>query len=155
LGEISQRRPVPPDSPTRRTDLREQRSSVVLFDGVCNMCNRSVQFIIARDPALHFRFAGLESEAARRVLGESAAGGPLPDSMALIDQGRVYARSTAALRIARRLSFPWPLVYALIVVPRPLRDLFYDVIARNRYRWFGKRDACLIPTPELRKRFLA
>jgi predicted DCC family thiol-disulfide oxidoreductase YuxK len=75
--------------------------------------------------------------------------------MALIDQGRVYARSTAALRIARRLSFPWPLVYALIVVPRPLRDLFYDVIARNRYRWFGKRDACLIPTPELRKRFLA
>jgi predicted DCC family thiol-disulfide oxidoreductase YuxK len=119
------------------------------------MCNAFVQFIIARDPAEHFRFAALESEAARRVLGEVAARGPLPESVALIDQGRVYTRSTAALRIARRLRFPWPLTYALIVAPRPLRDLIYDAIARHRYRWFGKRDACMVPTPELRKRFLA
>ena len=71
-----------------------------------------------------------------------------------MDQGRAYTRSTAALRIARRLRFPWPLLYAFIIVPRPLRDLIYDFIARHRYRWFGKRDACMMPTPELRARFL-
>src|ERR1017187_9056949 len=125
--------------------------AVVLFDGVCNLCNRSVQFIIARDPAAYFRFAALGSEAAQRLLGESVLRGPLPDSVALIERGRVYTRSAAALRIARRLRFPWPLVCALIVVPRPLRDQVYDLIARNRYRWFGKRDACMMPTPELRK----
>jgi len=119
------------------------------------MCNRSVQFIVARDPAAHFRFAALGSEAAQRLLGESVLTGPLPDSIALIEHGRAYTRSAAALHIARRLRFPWPLVSALIVAPRPLRDLVYDLIARNRYRWFGKRDACMVPTPELRKRFLA
>ena len=128
--------------------------AVVLFDGVCNLCNGSVRFIVARDPAARFRFAGLESEAARRLLGESLISGPLPDSVALIEHRRVYTRSTAALRIARRLRFPWPLLGALMVVPRPLRDLIYDLIARHRYPWFGKRDACMLPTPELRTRFL-
>jgi predicted DCC family thiol-disulfide oxidoreductase YuxK len=128
--------------------------AVVLFDGVCNLCNRTVQFIIARDPAAHFRFAALESEAARRLLGETQVGNTLPDSVVLIEDGRVYTRSTAALRIVRRLVFPWPLIYALMVVPRPLRDMVYDLIARHRYWWFGKRDACMVPTPEIRARFL-
>ena len=91
---------------------------------------------------------------ARSLIHESGAPGPLPDSIVLIDEGRLFTRSTAALRIARRLRFPWPLLYGLIVVPRPLRDFLYDWVARNRYRWFGKRDSCMLPTPELRARFL-
>jgi len=130
-------------------------NNVVLFDGVCNLCNGTVQFIIARDPGAKFRFAALESEAAQRVLRECGVSGSLPDSVALIEQGQLYTRSTAALRIARRLRFPWPLIFALVIVPRPLRDRVYDWIARHRYRWFGKRDACMLPTPELRTRFLA
>jgi predicted DCC family thiol-disulfide oxidoreductase YuxK len=118
------------------------------------LCNGSVQFIIARDPSAHFRFAPLGSAAAQSLIDESAPRGPLPDSIVLMEQHRMYTRSTAALRIARRLRFPWPLLYALIAVPRPLRDIIYDLIARNRYRWFGKRDTCMIPTPELRARFL-
>ena len=84
---------------------------MVLFDGVCNLCNASVQFIIARDPAAHFNFAALDSTAARRVLGQGAASGALPDSVVLVENGRIYTRSTAALRIARWLRFPWPLIY--------------------------------------------
>jgi predicted DCC family thiol-disulfide oxidoreductase YuxK len=113
-----------------------------------------VQFIIARDPSARLRFATLSSPAAQRLIEQSDARAPLPDSIVLMDQGRAYTRSTAALRIARRLRFPWPLLYAFIIVPRPLRDLIYDFIARHRYRWFGKRDACMMPTPELRARFL-
>jgi predicted DCC family thiol-disulfide oxidoreductase YuxK len=126
----------------------------VLFDGVCNLCDGTVQFVIAHDSAARFRFAPLESDAARRMLMECAAEGPLPDSVALIDEGRLYTRSTAALRIARGLGFPWALIYGLIVVPRPLRDWVYDLIARYRYRWFGRRDSCMMPTAEVRGRFL-
>jgi predicted DCC family thiol-disulfide oxidoreductase YuxK len=128
---------------------------VVLFDGVCNLCNGTVQFIIARDPSARFHFAALGSEAAQRVLADAGVSGPLPDSVALVEGGQVYTRSNAALRIARRLPFPWPMMAGFMVVPRPLRDMVYDLIARHRYRWFGKRDACMLPTPEIRKRFLA
>jgi len=125
---------------------------VILFDGVCNLCNGSVAFIIARDPKGYFQFASLQSEAGRRLLG--GAKGPLPDSVALVEDGHVYTRSDAALRVARRLRFPWGLFYGLVVVPRVVRDALYDVVARNRYRWFGRRDTCMVPTPELRRRFL-
>lgn len=126
--------------------------SVVLFDGVCNLCNAAVRFIIRRDPGGRLRFAALQSEAAAVLLAAQAE--PLPDSIVLVEGGRVFTRSAAALRIARRLRFPWPLLYALIVVPRPLRDAVYGWIARNRYRWFGRSDQCMVPTPELRARFL-
>ena len=134
--------------------LAPRTHDVVLFDGVCNLCNGSVRFIIAHDPAAHFRFAALQSEAARRLLSESGLNDQLADSVALIECGRVFTRSTAALHIARRLCFPWPLLYTLIVVPRTLRDAVYNLIARHRYGWFGKRDACMVATPELRTRFL-
>jgi predicted DCC family thiol-disulfide oxidoreductase YuxK len=135
--------------------LRDADPAVVLFDGVCNLCNNSVQFIIARDPTAYFHFAALESEAARRLLGENAVSGSLPDSVVVIEHGRVHTQSAAALRIARRLRFPWPLIFAFIVVPRPLRDMVYDLIARNRYLWFGRRDTCMVPTPELQARFIS
>ena len=111
-------------------------------------------FIIARDPEARFRFAPLQSETGRRLLAESGAGDLSRDSIVVIDNDRAYTRSAAALQIARRLRFPWRLLYALILIPPFLRDKVYDLIARNRYRWFGKRDVCMTPTPELRSRFL-
>ena len=111
--------------------------SLVLFDGVCNLCNGVVQFVIARDPHGRFQFGTLQSASARRVLDLHDVPRPLPDSLVLIDDGRVYTRSTASLRVARRLTWPWPLAYAAIAVPRPLRDAVYDRVAGRRYRWFG------------------
>ena len=127
---------------------------VVLFDGVCNLCNGSVRFVIERDPHKHFQFAPLQSETATTLIGGTANPLAMPDSIVLVDDGRLYVRSTAALRIARRLRFPWPLLWVFMVVPRPLRDWVYDVIARHRYGWFGKRDTCMVPTKEIRDRFL-
>ena len=129
-------------------------SSTILFDGVCNLCNGFVRFVIERDPAARFRFAPLTSPAAARVLREAGVRGPLPDSMILVDDGKAYFRSDAPLRIARSLRFPWPLLYAFAVVPRFIRDRVYDAIAARRYRWFGRREACMVPTPGLRTRFL-
>lgn len=123
---------------------------VVLFDGVCNLCNGAVRFILARDPAGLFRFASLQSEAARRLLRDDGRA----ETIVLLEAGKTYTKSTAALRIARGLRFPWPLLYAFVAVPRPLRDLVYDWVARHRYRWFGKRETCLLPTSEVRGRFV-
>jgi len=123
---------------------------IVLFDGVCNLCNGAVKFILARDPRGRFRFASLQSNVARRLLHGDAS----LESIVLIEAGTTYTKSAAALRIARGLRFPWPSLYALVAVPRPLRDWVYNWVARNRYRWFGKRDMCAVPTPQLRGRFL-
>ena len=129
-------------------------ASVVLFDGVCNLCNGFVQFVVARDPHARFRFAALSSDAAQSLLRESGVRLPIPDSMALVEDGRVYLRSDAPLRIARGLTFPWPLAAAFLVVPRFVRDGVYNLIAARRYRWFGRKDVCMVPTAELRSRFL-
>ena len=128
--------------------------AVILFDGVCNLCNASVNFVIDRDPGGHFVFSSLQSEAARPLLQRHRLAQNALDSIILIETDRAYTHSTAALRIARRLKGPWPLLYAFIVVPRPVRDAVYRVIARNRYRWFGKSETCRVPTPALRRRFL-
>ena len=122
---------------------------------MCNLCNAFVQFVIARDPDGRFHFASLQSDAGRRVLRSTGVAEPVPDSIVLVESGRAFMRSTAALRIVRRLRAAWPLAYAFIVVPRPIRDWVYDLIARHRYRWFGRRDRCMVPTAELRDRFLA
>jgi predicted DCC family thiol-disulfide oxidoreductase YuxK len=129
-------------------------SGVVLFDGVCNFCNGTVKFIIARDPHAYFGFAALQSPTARRLLERCASPPRAADSLVLVEQGKCYTRSTAALGIVRRLRRPWCLLYGLIVVPRPIRDALYDWLARNRYRWFGKRDECLVPDTDTRSRFL-
>jgi predicted DCC family thiol-disulfide oxidoreductase YuxK len=127
---------------------------LILFDGVCNLCNGAVQFVLRRDPRGHFRFASLQSAAGRAALAKVGALGTLPDSIVLLADGRVRVKSAAALAIARGLRFPWPLLTVFWLVPYPLRDLVYDWIAKNRYRWFGRRDECWVPTPELRARFL-
>jgi len=113
-----------------------------------------VDFIIDRDPAGYFRFAALQSKAARPLLAHCHLAPEFLDNIVLVEDGACHARSTAALRILRRLNGLWPLLYVIIAVPRPLRDAAYDWFSRNRYRWFGKREACRIPSPELRERFL-
>lgn len=127
----------------------------ILFDGECNLCSRSVQFIIKHDPRAHFRFAALQSPAGRRLLEACGAGARAADSVVLIEGACCYTRSDAALRIARHLAGARPLLGMLAAVPRPLRDWAYDIIARNRFGWFGRADACLVPTPALRDRFVA
>lgn len=126
---------------------------VILFDGVCNLCSALVRFVVARDPHARFQFASLTSDAAARVL-DGVTRDALPDSVVLIEDGQVFTRSDAALRIARRLTFPWRLAYAAIVLPRGFRDVLYDAVAARRYRWFGRRETCMIPTPAIRGRFL-
>ena len=128
--------------------------AVILFDGVCNLCNGFVQFVIERDPEARFQFCALQSDAARRLVAGLRIPGALPDSIVLVEDGRLFVKSTAALRVARGLRAPWPLVYCFVVVPRALRDLVYDLVARRRYGWFGRRDTCMVPAPELRSRFI-
>ena len=130
--------------------------AIVLFDGVCNLCHGAVQFIIDRDPKGRFHFASLQSERGHALLREHGVA-PVtgdPDTIYLIEDGRLFDRSTAALRIARRLAFPWWLGAAGLVLPRALRDVAYRFVARNRYRWFGRTNECRVPTPELRARML-
>lgn len=139
---------LPPDTP------------IILFDGVCNLCNASIQWIIRRDHRQRFRFASLQSPFARRTLAALAPESTLPDSVVLILPAvpgappRILLKSAAALGIARRLGPPWSLAAIFWIIPRPIRDHLYAWVARNRYRWFGKQDACMVPTPALRARFL-
>lgn len=127
---------------------------ILLFDGVCNLCNASVQFILIRDAKALFRFASLQSPTGQAL--QKFVGLPVGEinTVILFEKGKPYLRSDAGLRIARLLPGLWPLLYGLIVIPRPLRHAVYDWIARNRYRWFGKQESCLLPTPEWKARFI-
>ena len=133
----------------------EIMSAIILFDGVCNFCNGSVNFIIERDREAYFKFAPLQSEIGQKLLEENGIEKAETDSVVLIEDGKVYVRTTAALRIARKLSGAWRWFYGFIVVPSFFRDIFYNVFAKYRYKMFGKQDACMMPTPEIRERFLA
>jgi predicted DCC family thiol-disulfide oxidoreductase YuxK len=128
--------------------------SILLFDGECNFCNGSVNFIIRHDRAARFHFASLQSQAGRALLREHQLGNLPLSTMVLIDQGKAYQNSEAALRIARRLGGFFLLLLPLRLVPRPLRDFAYRTFARNRYRLFGRTAICQVPTPALRARFL-
>lgn len=130
-------------------------SAVILFDGVCNFCNGAVNFIIARDRKGYFKFAPLQSEIGARLLAENGIDKIETDSVVLIEDGQVYTYSTAALRVARKLDGALSWAYAFIFVPEFIRDFFYRLFAQYRYRMFGKQDACMLPTPEIRARFLA
>ncbi len=125
---------------------------VVLFDGVCNLCNQSIQLIIKQDKQDYFRFAALDSDYGKAMVSKYQVA---TDSIVLIENEQAYTQSDAALRIARRLSGIYPLLYAAMVIPKFMRDRVYRLIARNRYRWFGKRQSCWMPSAQLSKKFLA
>ena len=125
----------------------------MLYDGQCGLCERSVQFVLARDPRARFRFARLGSRAAERALAAAGHRGELPDSLILVQTKSTRVRSAAALAIARRLRWPWPLLSVFWLVPAPVRDWLYDRVARNRQRWFGAA-TCTVPAPAVRARFL-
>ena len=127
---------------------------IVLFDGVCNFCNGTVNFIMDKDKKRVFKFAALQSEAGQRLLGRFGLKQSDFDTIILIEGERCYERSAAVLRIAKGLGGIWKIFYVLIVIPSFVRDFFYDIIARNRYRWFGRNDECRVPTAEERERFL-
>ncbi|GAB4397810.1 MAG: thiol-disulfide oxidoreductase DCC family protein [Microscillaceae bacterium] len=127
---------------------------LVLFDGVCNLCNHTVDFIIRRDRKGRFKFASLQSDFAQSKLGHLISSVRDLDSVILIKEGKVLQKSSAALEIARHLRGLWPALLVFKLVPRFIRDGVYDWIARNRYRWFGKKETCRLPSPEEKARFL-
>jgi predicted DCC family thiol-disulfide oxidoreductase YuxK len=134
--------------------MGEPNKNIVLFDGVCNLCNGLVLFIIKRDPAGKFKFASLQSEIGQQSLAHLGLARNEFESFVLILDSKYYLKSTAALKMFRDLGGIWKIFYVFIFVPRAIRDFFYDLIAKSRYKIFGKRDECMIPTPELKERFL-
>jgi len=127
---------------------------VILFDGVCNFCNGAVNFVLKQDKKGIFNFAALQSAAGQKLLQQYNLAMKDFDSFVLIENGKVYKKSTASLRVMNQLPWYWKEAQILRIVPRFLRDAIYDFIAKNRYKWFGKKEQCMIPTPEMRNRFL-
>jgi predicted DCC family thiol-disulfide oxidoreductase YuxK len=131
---------------------------VMLFDGVCNLCNGWVHFAIARDPEARLRFAAVQSPLGQAFLARQGLPLDVYETFYFVEHGVVYEKSTAWLRMLRYLNWPWPWPWpwsrVFTVVPRWLRDPIYSLIARNRYRWFGRREVCMVPTPEITARFI-
>jgi predicted DCC family thiol-disulfide oxidoreductase YuxK len=128
--------------------------SVILFDGVCNLCNGFVQFTIERDKDQYFKFASLQSDTAKEILASFGLDNQSLSTVILVENGQYYTKSTAGLTIISRFGGLWSLAKVLLIFPKFIRDVVYDFIARNRYKWFGEKESCWIPTPELKKRFL-
>ncbi len=126
----------------------------IFFDGVCNLCTGSVQFIIKHDPKQYFRFASLQSELGQEVLQQFNLPSAEFGSFILLENGKMYTKSTAALRVTKKLNSLWPVLFSFIIIPPFIRNWVYSFIAKNRYRWFGKKEACWIPNAELNKLFL-
>ena len=133
---------------------KQSTHSIILFDGVCNLCNGAVNFVIKRDPRNVFKFTPLQENVGTVLLKKYAIDPQKIDSIVLIENGNVYIKSSAALRIARKMSGLWPLLYVCMVIPRFIRNGVYDFIAKNRYKWFGRKEQCMIPTPDFREKFL-
>ena len=129
-------------------------SHIILFDGMCNLCSSSVQFIIKRDKKKLFRFASLQSSYGQKVSEQFGLPANEMKSFVLVKNGQLYSRSTAALLVAKELSGGWPLLSAFMILPPALRNPVYNLVAKNRYNWFGKKTECWLPSQELRERFL-
>ena len=133
----------------------EDNKKIILFDGVCNLCNGAVQYVIKRDKKDVFRYAALQSAIGEKLIEERGIDTSKLDSIILVDPGvAYYTKSDAALEIGRDFGGLWKALALFTWIPRTFRDAIYDFVARNRYRWFGKKDACMIPTPELQAKFL-
>jgi predicted DCC family thiol-disulfide oxidoreductase YuxK len=133
----------------------EKEKPILLFDGYCNLCSGSVVFIIKREKRDTFRFTSLQSKFAQELLSKLNSDGNIPDSIVLVEADEMHYKSKAALEVARRLKFPWPLFYIFIVIPPFIRDWMYDFIAKRRYRWFGKKQQCFLPQKDVQHKFLS
>lgn len=132
----------------------EPKKAIILFDGFCNLCNASVNFIIRRDRKDLFRFSTFQNDTGRAIAKKLGIENLVSDTLILYQHGKVHTQSTAALTIARKLNGLWPLLYAFIIVPPPLRNAIYNIISRNRYKWFGRRESCMIPSKGMLKKFI-
>lgn len=130
-----------------------EQNGIILFDGVCNLCNGFVHRIIAADKNDYFRFASLQSEAGQSLLKNHPNLQDLK-SIVYLDNGKIYTKSTAAIKISSHLGFTWKILQLGYILPVFLRDGIYNIIAKNRYKWFGKKDQCMVPTPDLKAKFL-
>ena len=127
---------------------------IVLFDGVCHLCDGAVRFILKRERAAELKFAPLQSDSGKSLLQKYGYPSAYLDGLILIENNQAHDRSSACLRIAGKLNFPWRLLFPLLIIPKPLRDYIYGIIAAVRYRWFGKKECCSLPTGEDQARFL-
>jgi len=127
---------------------------IILFDGVCNLCNGAVQFVIKHDKNKLFKFASLQSTFGQQTLTENHLSNVILNSFILLENGKLYTKSTAALRVIKKLDKGWPLLYVFMIVPPIIRNAVYTWIANNRYKWFGKQESCWLPTPDLKARFI-
>lgn len=134
--------------------MERDPGNIIFYDGECGLCDRAVQFILPRDKQGFFRFAAIQSSAGTRLLSEHGMDPTVLDTFVLLEQGKIYVRSEAALRVARRLNGGWPLAYGLVLVPKGLRDQVYRFIAQRRRRWFGGPESCRLPDAASRGRFL-
>jgi len=132
-----------------------EEQPIILFDGVCNFCNGAINFLLRHDKKGVFRFAPLQSLAGQSLLKEYGLVTKDFDSFVLIDNGKVYKKSSASLRVMNKLPWYWKEAQILRIIPTALRDAIYDFIAKNRYKWFGKKEQCMVPTAEIRSRFLS
>ena len=128
--------------------------NIILFDGVCNFCNASINFIIARDKKNKFKFAALQSDAGLELQKKFDLDPNDLKTFILVNGDKYYKKTTAALKVTKELKFPWNLSYIFIIIPPFFRNIAYNIIAKYRYKWFGKREVCRIPAPEERERFL-
>ncbi len=135
-------------------DENKSDKAIVLFDGVCNFCNASVNFVIKHDSKNHFLFTPLQSEKGKQLLRNYQLDENEMKSFVLIENNTAYSKSTAALRVTKHLNRLFPLLYGFIIVPPFIRNAVYDLIAKNRYKWFGKKDTCMIPTEEMKRKFI-
>jgi predicted DCC family thiol-disulfide oxidoreductase YuxK len=135
-------------------DATATPDNLILFDGVCNLCDAFVQFVIRHDRAGKFRFAAIQSQAGKRIFQSRGLDAENLQTFVLVTGGEIFVRSDAAVEVLSRFGGGWKICRIFLLVPRPLRDGLYSWVARNRYRWFGRKDACMVPTAEIRERFL-
>ena len=135
--------------------IPENNFGIILFDGVCNFCNASVNNVIKNDKKNYFKFAALQSETGKKLLEKHGIDSTHLESVVLIENNVAYQKSAAALRIVKKMDGLYPLLFGLIIIPTFIRNFFYDFIARNRYKWFGEKEVCLIPTDEIKEKFIS
>jgi len=133
---------------------KKDHKTIILFDGICNLCNGAVQFLLKRDKKKQFMFASLQSDAAKYILLQYNVKKFGMDSIVFIEDGEIYQKSTAVLKIIKYLNWPWTMISVTSFLPLGFRDRMYDFIAQNRYRWFGKKDSCIMMLPEYKNRFI-